>query len=138
MAGFDFTEFQAYRDNFMKMYLGYQKWLNQFLLNQGLKFIRDVKLRTPVDHGDLRQQWALDGITRKGDILEVHFVNPMYYASFVEYGHAKPYKAGAAEGSADWVDGYFMMTVTIDEIERNLPARFDKEFRNYLKGMGLM
>ena len=137
-GGFDFSEFQAYRNRFMKMYLAYQKWLYAFIENEGLRFIRAVKLRTPVDTGDLRNHWMLESVTREGDVLYCWFVNPMYYATFVEYGHAKPYKAGAAEGSSDWVDGYFMMEITMDEIYRKMPARFDREFIKYMKAMGLM
>ena len=65
------------------------------------------------------------------------FVNPMYYATFVEYGHAKPYKAGAAPGSADWVEGYFMMTVSLEVIQRNMPARFNKEFDQFITSLGV-
>jgi hypothetical protein len=62
----------------------------------------------------------------------------MYYADFVEYGHAKPYKSGAAPGSADWVQGYFMMTVSLDYIYRTMPARFNTEFRAFVQEMGVM
>ena len=137
-GGFDFTEFQEYRNNFMKMYTEYQKWLYEFIGNEGLRFIRAVKLRTPVDTGDLRNHWMLQDITREGDVLHCWFVNPMYYATFVEYGHAKPYKAGATEGSSDWVEGYFMIEISLDEIHRKMPARFDREFIKYMKAMGLM
>lgn len=138
MAGFDFTEFQAYRNNFMKMYLAYTKWLNGFLMDEGLRFIAAVKRRTPVDTGDLRNHWFLESVTRQGDTLHCWFVNIMHYASFVEYGHAKPYKSGATEGSEDWVEGYFMMEISLDEVYRKMPARFDKEFVTYMKAMGLM
>ena len=133
--GFDYSEFQKFRNNFARLTTEFSVWIEQFLLNEGMRFIAEVKRRTPVDTGDLRNHWKLDGITRQGDTLKVWFVNPMYYASFVEYGHAKPYKAGAAEGSADWVDGYFMMTVSIQVIERGMPSRFDKQFEAFLASL---
>ena len=111
---FDYSDFQNYRNNFAKFTREFDSWLHKFLLKEGQRFIAEVKPRTPVDTGDLRNHWKLDGITRDGDELKVWFVNPMYYATFVEYGHAKPYKAGAAPGSADWVEGYFMMTVSLE------------------------
>jgi hypothetical protein len=137
-SGFDYSSFLRYRNNFNKMYQQFDSWLNTFLLNEGMRFIAGVKPRTPVDTGDLRNHWQLDGITRSGDTLHCWFVNTMNYATFVEYGHAKPYKAGATEGSADWVPGYFMMTVTLDQIERSMPARFDSAFRQFLLGLGVM
>lgn len=136
--GFDSSEFERYRNNFAKMYAQYDAWLNRFLLNEGLRFIAKVKPRTPVDTGDLRNHWQLDGITREGDVLKCWFVNTMYYATFVEFGHAKPYKAGAAEGSPDWVDGYFMMTVTLEEIHSAMPARFEAAFKQFLLSLGVL
>lgn len=130
--GLDYSQFKQFRDNFNKLQKEFDHWIHQFLLQEGMRFIREVKPRTPVDTGDLRNHWKLDGITRSGDTLEVWFVNTMNYATFVEYGHAKPYKAGAEEGSADWVEGYFMMTVSLDIINSKMPARFNKQFKAFL------
>ena len=135
--GFDYSEFQKFRNNFARFTREFDSWIHQFLLKEGMRFIAEVKQRTPVDTGDLRTHWKLDGITREGDTLRVWFVNSMYYATHVEYGHAKPYKAGAAEGSADWVDGYFMMTVSLEVIYRSMPARFNKEFAAFLASLGV-
>lgn len=133
--GFDYSAFQQFRDVFAKKTREFDSWMHQFLLQEGLRFIAEVKRRTPVDTGDLRNHWKLDGMTRDGDELHVWFVNPMHYATFVEYGHAKPYKAGAAEGSADWVEGYFMMTVSLEIIYQKLPQRFNREFEAFLKSL---
>ena len=142
-SGFDYSSFADYRRRFNRLSIDFEKWLISFMTREGNRFIREVKLRTPVDTGDLRNHWRLDTITgithgAGGRELNCWFINTMYYATFVEYGHAKPYKAGAAEGSADWVDGYFMMTVSIDQIERSMPARFDTEFRQFLLGLEVM
>lgn len=134
---FDYSEFQKFRNNFARLTREFDSWMHKFLLNEGMRFIAEVKPRTPVDTGDLRNHWKLDGITRSGDTLQVWFVNPMEYATHVEYGHAKPYKAGAAEGSADWVDGYFMMTVSLEIIYKNMPSRFDTQFNQFLASLGV-
>lgn len=133
----DYSEFQNYRNNFAKFTREFDSWMHQFLLKEGMRFIAEVKPRTPVDTGDLRNHWKLDGITRSGDTLQVWFVNPMEYATHVEYGHAKPYKAGATEGSDDWVEGYFMMTVSLEIIQRNMPARFNQQFQAFLMSLGV-
>jgi hypothetical protein len=135
--GLDYSEFKRMRDNFAKLTREFDSWLHRFLLNEGMRFIAEVKPRTPVDTGDLRNHWKLDGITRSGDTLQVWFVNPMYYATFVEYGHAKPYKSGATEGSPDWVEGYFMMTVSLEIIQRNMPARFNQQFNAFITSLGV-
>ncbi len=134
---FDYSDFKQYRDNFSKFTRQFDSWMHRFLLQEGQRFIAEVKPRTPVDTGDLRNHWKLDGMTREGDVLKVWFVNSMYYATYVEYGHAKPYKSGASEGSADWVEGYFMMTVSLDKIQRSMPARFNTEFEKFIAQMGV-
>lgn len=137
-GGFDYTDFLRYRNNFNRMYREFDAWLRLFLLREGMRFIAGVRPRTPVDTGDLRNHWQLDGITRDGEGLKCWFVNSMYYATFVEYGHAKPYKSGAPEGSPDWVPGYFMMTVTLDQIQREMPRRFDAAFTQFLLSLGVL
>lgn len=134
---FDYSDFQNYRNNFAQFTREFDSWLHKFLLREGQRFIAEVKPRTPVDTSDLRNHWKLDGMTRDGDELHVWFVNPMYYATFVEYGHAKPYKSGAQPGSADWVDGYFMMTVSLEIIQKNMPARFNREFDKFITQLGV-
>ena len=132
---FNYYEFEQFSKQINTLEKQFDKWLYSFLMEEGMRFIREVKLRTPVDTGDLRNHWKLDGITRTGDTLEVWFVNSMHYATYVEYGHAKPYKAGAKEGSADWVDGYFMMTVSLDIINSKMPSRFNKQFKAFLSSL---
>ena len=132
---FDYSQFKKFRDNFARFTRQFDSWMHRFLLNEGMRFIAEVKSRTPVDTGDLRNHWKLDGITRAGNTLQVWFVNTMYYATYVEYGHAKPYKAGAPEGSNDWVDGYFMMTVSLEVIQRSMPARFNRQFEAFLASL---
>ena len=135
---FDYSQFERYRNNFSRMYVQFDTWITQFLLKEGMRFIAKVKPRTPVDTGDLRSHWQLEGISREGDVLKCWFVNSMHYATHVEYGHAKPYKSGAAEGGPDWVQGYFMMTVTLEEIERAMPVRFDAAFTQFLMSLEVL
>lgn len=135
---FNFSELTLFRKNFEKACNQFDAWLTKFLLDEGMRFIAGVKPRTPVDTGDLRNHWTLEGVTREGDTLHCWFVNSMDYATHVEYGHAKPYKSGAAEGSSDWVQGYFMMTVTLDEIYRAMPARFRTAFAQFLRSMEVL
>lgn len=135
--GLDYSEFKKLRNNFAKLTREFDHWIHEFLLKEGMRFIAEVKPRTPVDTGDLRNHWKLDGITRDGDTLQVWFVNSMYYATFVEYGHAKPYKSGAAPGSADWVDGYFMMTVSLEIIQKQMPARFNRQLKQFMESLGV-
>jgi len=136
---FNYNDFQKYTNNFKKMSATFDSWLSNFLYLEGMRFLAEVKPRTPVDTGDLRAHWRLDGISRNGSELHVWFINPMYYATHVEYGHAPPYKSGIiTEGQPGWIQGYFMMTVSLDIVEKALPTRFQREFKQFLLSLGVL
>lgn len=135
---FDYSDFERYYNNFSKMSAKFSTWLHRYLMNEGLRLIADIKDITPVDSGDLRDHWSIQGITGGMGSLVLTFVNTMSYATEVEYGHATPYNAGAAEGSAQWVTGHFMMTISVDRLQREMPARFDRELRTFLASLGVL
>lgn len=136
-GGFDYSEFIKFYENMQNFSTSFTSWLKQFIYKQGLKFIQEVRNLTPVDTGDLRNHWMIESVRVVGDDVQCWFVNSMEYATFVEYGHAKPYKSGAAPGSEDWVDGYFMMTISLDKIYSEMPKEFDAEFIKFAKSMGI-
>ncbi|WP_342505625.1 HK97 gp10 family phage protein [Sporosarcina sp. FSL K6-2383] len=90
--------------------------------------IRKVKKMTPVDTGDLRNNWKYH-IVKKGDIYTILIYNQLEYASFVEDGR-RIVVAGATIG---WVEGRFMLKLTKDEMERIAPRMWkidvEKEMR---------
>lgn len=117
-------------DNLKNQYIQVQKqfhkFLEDFLFEQAMRALRKIKLRTPVDTGALRNAWTIeDGVIRKGNTLFVVIKNPLNYASFIEYGHTKQNRIG-------WVDGYFMATISIQEVQDAMPKRFDKAFNDFL------
>ena len=130
-------ELVDYRDYFLDTFAEYRIWLDKFLTEQADSFVQSVKRRTPVDTGNLKSRWVFLNPKWSGDTLTVEVWNSAYYASFVEYGHAKPYKSGAQEHSDDWVEGYFMMTITEEEISRAIPKRWEKPFMTFLKQGGI-
>ena len=90
------------------------------------KLLRKVSNRTPVDTGNLRREWSIGEIRRNGDSYEVEIINPVEYASYVEYGH----RTGNHKG---WVKGKFMLTVSEMELQAQAPAFLEKELYKYLK-----
>lgn len=128
----DFKQFEDLNKQYKDVLKGFNKFIEDFLFEQGMRALRKTKLRTPVDTGALRNAWNLDeNVYRKGNELYVILHNPLNYASFIEYGHTKPGRIG-------WVDGYFMATVSIQEVQDAIPARWNKAFKQFvenLKGM---
>lgn len=66
-----------------------------------------IQRRTPVDTGNLRSKWM---------VTDSEIRNDEYYAAFVEYGTI-------------FMDGYFMATDSIEEIEK----RYLENIQNELK-----
>lgn len=130
--GMDYKQFEDLNKQYKDVLKGFNKFIEDFLFEQGMRVLRKTKLRTPVDTGALRNAWNLDeNVYRKGNELYVILHNPLNYASFIEYGHTKPGRIG-------WVDGYFMATVSIQEVQDAIPARWNKAFKQFvenLKGM---
>lgn len=63
-----------------------------------------------------------------GDTYVVEIINPVEYASYVEYGHRTANHKG-------WVQGKFMLTISERELEVQAPKMIEKRISNYLKGV---
>lgn len=113
------------------------------------RLLRLVIKRTPVGEypkssgkkgGTLRRGWTgskgqasakgyAEAITVNhfGDTYVVEIVNPVEYASYVEYGHRTADHKG-------WVKGQFMMTISEQELEKIAPKVLEQKIRKYLGG----
>lgn len=77
--------------------------------------------------GTLRRGWTIGEIRKEGKVYVVEIVNPVEYASYVEYGHRTPDHEG-------WVKGQFMMTISEQELERIAPRVLENKIKRYLEG----
>lgn len=87
--------------------------------------------------GTLRRGWTAgksQGATAYANDLKVHhfgdayvieIVNPVEYASYVEYGH----RTKSGDG---WVEGKFMLTISEREVQANSTAILEKKLRKKL------
>lgn len=113
------------------------------------RLLRMVVKRTPVGvyskksgkkGGTLRRGWTgsksqasakeyADAMTinHSGNSYTVVIVNPVEYASYVEYGHRTADHKG-------WVNGQFMMTISEQELEKIAPKVLEQKIRKYLGG----
>lgn len=112
------------------------------------RLLRMVVKRTPVGEypkgtgkkgGTLRRGWTgeqrasangyADSLTvhHFGDTYVIEIVNPIEYASYVEYGHRTPNHKG-------WVSGRFMMTISEQELQKIAPKVLENKVRKYLGG----
>ena len=103
-----------------------ERWIREFLLEMAYRAERKVKRRTPVgvgtpSPGNLRRNWKVGNVVRKGNAYEVEIYNNTEYASFVEYGHR------AGKNSTRWVEGRFMMTISMKLVEKEMPKFIEKK-----------
>lgn len=84
----------------------------------GNKLLRKTKLKTPVDSGALRRSWQ----GQKG-VLSYTVSNNLHYASHQEHGF-RHYK------SSKVVDGRYMLTKSVKEIEQEMDAEFEALIEN--------
>ncbi len=61
-------------------------------------------------------------------MFSVEIINPVEYASYVEYGHR-------TRGGKGWVEGRFMMTISEDELSAIAPKVLERKLNKYMKGL---
>lgn len=100
------------------------------------RLLRKVVKKTPVGvykdkvGGNLRRGWSIDEtVTKEGTVYKISVVNPVEYASYVEYGHRTANHRG-------WVEGQFFLTISEREIQSLTPnlvkKRIEEELRRQL------
>ncbi|OQB15715.1 MAG: hypothetical protein BWY15_00428 [Firmicutes bacterium ADurb.Bin193] len=125
---FNYNDLVKLRDNMIALEKRSDDFLRGFLLEMALRALAKTKQRTPVDTGTLRNNWFVGQVRRKGDMLEVDIYNNIEYASHVEYGHKTR--------SGGFKEGVFMCRLSIDEIQKELPKRWERAFKSFISTLG--
>lgn len=110
------------------------------------RLLTKVIKRTPVGEypngsgkkgGTLRRGWTAEknqavstyvnslNITNSGDKFTIEIVNPVEYASYIEYGHRTRNHNG-------WVEGKFMLTISEQEIQANSSKILESKLKKKL------
>ncbi|CAM4468412.1 HK97 gp10 family phage protein [Paenibacillus xylanexedens] len=97
------------------------QFIRDFLLEMAYRADRKIKMRTPVDTGDLRRRWVVGEVKKVGDTYMIEISNNLDYASYVENGHR------TGKDLTGWVEGRFMAKISMKEIERQLPAYLQRK-----------
>lgn len=124
---------QAFEDDF-------NYFLRNFLGEMANRVIAKTKPRTPKDTGALRGAWQLGNIRGVGQNLEIEILNPMEYATDVEYGHRGvfvPTLGKTLHVETRFTEGRFMLKISIDEVKTQMPLRYEKAFYKFCKEIGI-
>ena len=89
------------------------------LNNVSQKLVAKVKLKTPVDSGVLRRSWR---VKSEGQLAKIVY-NNVKYAPYIEHGHR-------TRGGKSFVDGRYMLTKSVKEIEDTLTSEFSIMIEN--------
>lgn len=145
---FNFQDFEKIKNNLEKLN---QEQVDLFIdacaKELAARLLANVIKRTPVGDypnssgkkgGTLRRGWTggknssavayADSLTihHFGDAYVIEIINPVEYASYVEFGHRTANHKG-------WVNGRFMLTISEQEIQQAAPAIIEKKL---MKQMG--
>lgn len=99
------------------------------------RVLTKVIKRTPVGvysnktGGTLRRGWSTSkalNVSKKGNNYVIDIINPVEYASYVEYGHRTRNHTG-------WVEGRFMLTISTQEVENITPKILERRLKAMLK-----
>ena len=140
---FNFQDFEKIKNNLEKVNL----FIDACAKELAARLLAKVIKRTPVGDypnssgkkgGTLRRGWTggknssavayADSLTihHFGDAYVIEIINPVEYASYVEFGHRTANHKG-------WVNGRFMLTISEQEIQQAAPAIIEKKL---MKQMG--
>lgn len=88
--------------------------------------------------GTLRRGWGAEKasaakayaeslvVTKSGNIYTIEIINPVEYASYVEFGHR-------TRGGNGWVEGRYMLTISEEKLERMSPLILEKLLQKKIK-----
>lgn len=144
----DYGELQKLKEQIEKVADATQ--MDQFLQScakeLAARLLGKVIRRTPVGQypegsgktgGTLRRGWTGGkgsatsyanslNVNKVGTDYVIEIINPVEYASYVEFGHRTRNHTG-------WVEGKFMLTISEDEIRKSAPRILEKKLEKYLK-----
>jgi len=65
-------------------------------------------------------------VSKSGSTYTIEIINPVEYASYVEFGHRTP-------GGNGWVRGQYFLTLSEQELERIAPAILERKLEDLLR-----
>jgi len=126
-GGFDYREFMELYKGTQQIRKEFRAWMEGFLIREALIALRLVRPLTPVDTGTLRRSWSISKVERIGNMLMIWLVNPIEYASHMEYGFTYQTKNGEAR-----FEGFHMAELSLLQVQQKMPAKFQREFQRWL------
>ena len=134
----EFSELTALRDRLERLQkTDFDAFCKAVTKDIAARLLRKTIQKTPVDTGELRRSWTVGDIRKQGDCYYIEVINPLEYAQYVEYGHRQtPGRYVPAIGKKlkkSWVQGKFMLTLSENEIQRDMDKIIKQKLIQLLK-----
>ena len=153
----DFKELKVLDDRLARLSeVDFDAFCRKLAKNIAARLLSRVKKRTPVGvapegldadtqaqywsgytGGTLQDAWTILPVEKIGNEYVVTVINPIKYASYVEYGHrqrrGRYVPALGKRLTATWVKGQFIMTIAAQEVENMLPGLVEQKLYSLLK-----
>ena len=151
----DFSQLKAFTDGLQRLKADdMDEFCRQCTKELAARLLAKVIKRTPVGDyesttgqsgGTLRRGWTARSegeaesggrsnakqyadslqINKVGNTYQVEIINPVHYASYVEFGHR-------TRGGKGWVNGRFMLTISEQELDTQAPAILERKIAQKL------
>lgn len=136
---FDYKQFEKLAKQFDDVEKLSEQMMIEILVEAANRVLRKTKKNTPVIIGDLRRNWYVSDVKKKGNGLEIEIYNAKEYAVFVENGHRQEVgryvPAIGKKLKKPWVEGKYMLSTSMKEVEALLPKIADEHSRELIKGL---
>ncbi|GAA4828009.1 HK97 gp10 family phage protein [Paenibacillus vulneris] len=124
---FNFQELQDLQNNLQQMKKAIPGFYEGCLKELAGRLLAKAIARTPVgDTGNLRKGWTIGPIQKNGSEYQIEVINPVEYSKYVEFGHRTRNHTG-------WVEGRFMLTISENELRREMNAIMERKFEQFIK-----
>lgn len=143
----DYKQMQKLRDNLGKLQAaGMDKFCQEVSKELAARLLALVIPRTPVGRypkasgkkgGTLRRGWTAGSrdtqayaealtVSKQGGTYIIEVINPVNYASYVEFGHR-------TRGGKGWVDGQYFLTLSEQDLRSLAPGLIEKKLEKRLR-----
>lgn len=132
----DYKQFEEFKQSIHKLDKGREEFIQSCVKELSARLLAKVIKRTPVGvyndgrvGGTLRRGWTAGENTevkQRGDKYVITISNPVEYAPYVEFGHRTKNHNG-------WVNGKFMLTISVAEINNIAPTLLKKKLEDWLR-----
>ena len=131
-TNFDYSQYTEFRKHFNSKTRSIKSFIKNWCIKKANTVLEKVKDRTPVDTGLLLASWQDPKLKISGNVIEIIFENTADYAGYVEFGHNTRGHAGEPIGGVHWVEGRFMLTVPLQDFQRDIQAEFGTAIWSYI------